>query len=100
MAVNREVESLRSSLEQALELVAPGGRIAVISYQSIEDAIVKNMFRRAAKGCECTLPPDECLCTGQPRIKALHRRVITPAPEEIAKNARSRSAKLRVVERI
>lgn len=100
MAVNQEAESLVSSLQQALRLAAPGGRIAVVAYQSREDAIVKNLFRRAAKGCRCELPPDECLCDTPPVVKLLHKRVIVPQEMEIAENPRSRSARLRIVERI
>ena len=99
-AVNSNTDSLKRSLAQALDLIRPGGRIAVVSFQSCEDAVVKNIFRRAARGCTCSLPPDECFCTGQPTIRLLHKGVITPGPEEIKHNPRSRSSKLRVVERI
>lgn len=100
MAVNREAGALESSLRQAMRLVAPCGRIAVVSYQSREDAIVKDLFRRAARGCRCELPPDECLCSNPPVIRLVNRKVIVPQEKEIAENPRSRSARLRIVERI
>lgn len=100
MAVNREAGSLESSLRQAMRLAAPGARIAVVSYQSREDAIVKDLFRRAARGCRCELPPDECMCSNPPVIKLLHKGVIVPQEMEIAENPRSRSARLRIAERI
>lgn len=99
--MNRNAECLRESLKQALNLIAPGGRIAVISYQSREDAIVKDIFRRAVKGCRCEMPPDSCMCGDKkPLARALHKSVITPGREEMRANPRSRSAKLRVVERM
>lgn len=100
MTVNREIECLRSSLEQAMALAAPGGRIAVLSYQGTEDKVVKDIFRRAVRGCTCTLPQDECICSGPPAAKYLHKGVITPSREETGSNPRSRSAKLRVIERL
>ncbi len=100
MAVNREEECLRDSLRQAICLIAVGGKIAVISYQGLEDGIVKDIFRRAAKGCSCELAPDECFCNGRPGVKYLHKGVITPSREEVEANPRARSAKLRVIERI
>jgi len=100
MVVNREAESLVSSLNQALRVVAVGGRIAVVSYQSREDAIVKNLFRRAARGCRCQQPPDECQCAFPATGKLVNKRVLVPAEKEIADNPRSRSARLRIIERI
>ena len=100
MTVNRELDVLRSSLEQAIDLAAPGGKVAVISYQSLEDRVVKNLFRRAARGCACELQPDECICNGKPVVKYAHRGVIVPSREEVERNPRARSAKLRIVERI
>lgn len=88
-------------MKQSLNLAAPGGRIAVISYQSREDAIVKDIFRRAVKGCTCEMPPDSCMCGSKiPMARYLHKGVIVPSREEVRANPRSRSAKLRVVERM
>lgn len=100
MAVNSEEERLIESLKQALGLVAVGGKIAVITWQGTEDRIVKDVFRRAAKGCSCELVPDECFCNGRPGVKYLHKGVVTPSREEVEANPRARSAKLRVIERI
>jgi len=78
----------------------PGGRMAVISFHSIEDRIVKHTFRDLGKSCVC--PPDMpiCKCGGSPRAKILTRKPIEPTSEEIEKNPPSRSAKLRVIEKI
>ncbi len=97
---NDELESLRECLPQAVELLLPGGRLAVISYHSLEDRIVKQFFRQEEKGCIC--PPEflECRCGRVPRLKVVTRRPVRSSPAEIVKNSRARSAKLRVAERI
>ncbi len=100
MEVNGELENLRRGIEQAIALLAPGGRLATISYHSLEDRLIKNMLRNEASGCIC--PPErlECECGHAPTLKLVSRRVIKPSPEEIRANPRSRSAKMRVAERI
>lgn len=97
---NDELESLRECLPQAVELLLPGGRLAVISYHSLEDRIVKQFFRQEEKGCIC--PPEfpECCCGRVSKLKVVTRRPVRPSPAEIVKNPRARSAKLRVAERI
>ena len=98
--VNEELNSLSYALEQSLEIVEKGGRIAVISYHSLEDRIVKNFFRKESKYCIC--PPNEpkCDCEHKPKIKIITKKPLVPSSNEIELNRRSRSAKLRVVERI
>ena len=98
--VNGELDVLRSGLEAAVRWLAPGGRIAVISYHSLEDRIVKDLFRKLSQGCTC--PPDlpVCVCGNKPVLKVLTRKPILPSSEEIQRNPRSRSAKLRIAERL
>ncbi|MEF2655997.1 MAG: 16S rRNA (cytosine(1402)-N(4))-methyltransferase RsmH [Eggerthellaceae bacterium] len=98
--VNGELDVLRSGLEAAIRWLAPGGRIAVISYHSLEDRIVKDVFRRMSQGCTC--PPDlpVCVCGNEPILRTVTRKPILPSSEEIQRNPRSRSAKLRVAQRL
>jgi 16S rRNA (cytosine1402-N4)-methyltransferase len=100
VAVNHEFDRIKQALEDAFFQLKPGGRMAVISFHSIEDRIVKHTFRDLGKTCVC--PPDMpiCKCGGSPRAKILTRKPIEPTSEEIEKNAPSRSAKLRVIEKI
>lgn len=98
--VNGELNVLRSGLEAAIRWLAPGGRLAVISYHSLEDRIVKDLFKQYSRGCIC--PPDlpVCVCGNKPVLKQVTRKPILPTEEEIERNPRSRSAKLRVVMRL
>ena len=98
--VNEELAHLQSVLEQAVEALQPGGRIAVLSYHSLEDRCVKQVFREAARGCIC--PPDlpVCGCGREPTLKILTPRGIRPAADERARNPRARSAALRVGQRL
>ena len=98
--VNGELDMLRSGLEAAIRWLAPGGRIAVISYHSLEDRIVKDTFKEYAKGCPC--PPDlpVCVCGNKPILEIITRKPIVPNAEEVARNPRSRSAKLRIAKRL
>jgi len=98
--VNGELEMLKSGLEASIRWLSSGGRIAVISYHSLEDRIVKRVFAENAQGCTC--PPDlpVCTCGDEPILRIRTRRAITPSAEEVAANPRSRSAKLRVAEKI
>ena len=98
--INEELNSLSKALEQSLEVVRVGGRIAVISYHSLEDRIVKNFFRNESKYCICLPNITECDCGHIPKIKIINKKPIIPSQNEIDSNKRSRSAKLRVVERI
>lgn len=100
IAVNKELENLRYVLGQATDILAPSGRLAVISFHSLEDRMVKQFFRRESASCIC--PPDVpiCVCDHTPRLRVLTRRPIVPSTREIRANSRSRSAKLRVAEKL
>lgn len=100
IAVNKEFEALEEGLEGALSLLVPQGRLAVITFHSLEDRIVKQFFRDESQSCVC--PPEQpiCTCNHKPRLRLVTRKVVKPSSEEIASNPRSRSAKLRVAERI
>lgn len=99
IAVNSELESLRLGLAAAIKLCVPGGVVAVISYHSLEDRIVKDMFRDMAAGCICAPEIPVCVCKHKPEVKILTRKPITPGEAELEENPRSRSAKLRAVEK-
>jgi len=99
-AVNREIEAIEEAVTASLGLLRKGGRLVVITYQSEEDRTVKELLRRASKGCRCELPPDECSCSNPPAARLVTRKVIMPSLEEVESNARSRSAKMRVAEAI
>lgn len=100
IAVNDELDSLERGLENALSLLAPGGRLAVISFHSLEDRIAKQFF--AARVGKCTCPPDlpKCVCKAKAEIRIITRRPIAPSADEIAENPRAQSAKLRVAEKL
>lgn len=97
---NRELEVLQDSLEGFIDFLNPGGRLCIITFHSLEDRIVKTVFR----GCEhpCTCPPDfpVCVCGRRPKGKAVTRKPILPGGEELSENKRSKSAKLRVFEKV
>jgi 16S rRNA (cytosine1402-N4)-methyltransferase len=100
MFLNRELEALRAGVPAALRVVKPNGKVLVISYQSQEDRIVKQVFNEAARACVC--PPEQpvCTCGGKPRFRVLTPKPISPTRNEIERNPRSRSAKLRAIEKI
>lgn len=100
ISVNGELENLQAGLDAALSLLRPGGRLAVISYHSLEDRIVKNYL--AHESAECVCPPGlpQCICGKSPALSIVNRRVIRPTADEIARNPRSRSARLRLATRI
>jgi 16S rRNA (cytosine1402-N4)-methyltransferase len=99
IAVNNELEHLESTLRQAVNILGYEGRLVVITYHSLEDRIVKQFMQHEAKDCIC--PPEAmvCNCHHTASLKLINRKVITPSVEEISRNPRSRSAKLRVAER-
>ena len=100
IAVNDELGSVEKVLPQAIESLAPGGRLAVISFHSLEDRLVKRYFRHESKDCICPPRQPICNCTHKAVIKELSRKPISPTEEEIRSNPRARSAKLRVVEKL
>ncbi len=99
IAVNRELEALEQVLPQAVQALAPGGRLVVIAFHSLEDRIVKEFFRRESRDCLC--PPRQPLCTCGHRatLHILTPKPVVPGAEEIARNSRARSARLRCAER-
>jgi 16S rRNA (cytosine1402-N4)-methyltransferase len=100
LEVNQELESLVKFLDDAIRMLVPKGRLAIISFHSGEDAIVKSVFRENARGCIC--PPNfpVCRCGKVPIVKIINSRPIVAGDEEIKANPRSRSAKLRIIEKI
>ena len=99
-AVNDELSNIQRGLEGAVEALGSGGRIAVISYHSLEDRIVKNTLRRMASDCVCPPSLPYCDCGHAPTVRIINRRVIKPSREEVLENPRSRSARLRIAERL
>lgn len=100
IAVNDELGSLEAVLPQAVELLAPGGRLAVISFHSLEDRIVKRFFQGEQRGCICPPELPVCVCGRSPRLRVLTRHPVVAGAEELAANPRARSAKLRVAMRV
>ncbi|EKD49487.1 MAG: hypothetical protein ACD_63C00125G0005 [uncultured bacterium] len=100
IAVNDELNELKKVLPKALTLLDRGGRMVVISFHSIEDRIVKDFFKLEKKNCICPDVLPICRCNHRSRVRIITRKPVVPAPDEIVKNPRSRSAKLRCVEKI
>ena len=100
IAVNDELGSVEKAMQAAIPLLNPGGRLAVITFHSLEDRIVKNAMAEASKGCTC--PPNfpVCVCGRKPQVKLISRKPIVASDEELEVNPRSRSAKLRVCEKL
>ena len=99
IAVNGELDALPPMLTAATECLAPGGRLAVITFHSLEDRIVKRTLQGLARGCTC--PPNfpVCVCGNRPKVRLVNRKPIVSSPEELEENPRARSAKLRVAEK-
>jgi 16S rRNA (cytosine1402-N4)-methyltransferase len=100
IAVNRELDSIEQVLPQAVESLAPGGRLAVISFHSLEDRIVKQFFRRESRDCICPPRQPVCTCGHKAGLTEITRRPIRPSEAETAQNPRARSSRLRVAEKI
>ena len=98
--VNNELLNLYQAISSGTECLKPGGRFSIISFHSLEDGIVKNGFRSIEKGCICPADMPVCTCGQNPRLRVITRKPVSPSPEEIEINPRSRSAKLRTAERI
>jgi len=100
IAVNEELANLTLALDQTLGLLGHGGRLVVISYHSLEDAIVKNFLRREARDCICSPETPVCVCGHKATLRPVTRGVLRPHAAEVAINPRSRSARLRAAERL
>lgn len=100
IAVNDELNSVAQAMERAIPLLNPGGRLAVITFHSLEDRIVKNAMASAAKGCTCPPSFPVCVCGKKPKVKIITRKPIVSGEEELFRNPRARSAKLRICEKI
>ena len=100
IAVNDELGCVERMLSQAVPRLNPGGRLAVITFHSLEDRMVKTGLAGLARGCVC--PPDfpVCVCGRTPKVKLVHKKPVLPSPEEVADNPRARSAKLRTAEKL
>lgn len=99
IAVNDELNELRRGLPALLGQLAPGGRLAVITFHSVEDRIVKEFFRKESRGCVCPPELPECRCGHQAQLAVITKHVVTPSAGEQQSNPRSRSAKLRVIQK-
>lgn len=97
---NAELDSLEHGLEWSIDLLRTGGRIAVLSYHSLEDRMVKQFFRDAAQGCICPRDLPVCVCGRKPKLKVLTSKPVRPSEGEVAENPRSDSARMRVAEKL
>lgn len=98
--VNRELDVLKQTLPSTLEFLKPGGRIVVIAYHSLEDRIVKQFFKYAESDCICPQELPQCVCDKEQELKILTKNIVTASDDEISRNSRARSAKLRAAERV
>ena len=100
IAVNDELGSVEQVMRDAIPCLNPGGRLAIITFHSLEDRIVKNGMANAAKGCTCPPSFPVCVCGKKPQVKLISRKPIVSTQEELDRNPRARSAKLRVCEKV
>ena len=98
--VNGELDVIEPAIRDSVRLLKPGGRIAIITFHSLEDRIVKQAFASLAQGCTCPRSFPVCVCGNRPTVKVVTRKPILPSAEELEQNPRSRSAKLRVAEKL
>ncbi len=98
--VNGELDVIAPTIREAVSMLRPGGRIAIITFHSLEDRIVKQTFGELASGCTCPKSFPVCVCGKKPTVKILTKKPILPSQEELAENQRSHSAKLRVIEKL
>ena len=98
--VNSELDVIEPAIRGAVRMLKPGGRIAIITFHSLEDRIVKQTFADLARGCDCPKNFPICVCGKKPILKQINKKPILPTKEELEENPRSRSAKLRVAERL
>jgi 16S rRNA (cytosine1402-N4)-methyltransferase len=100
IAVNNELQALETGLQAACDMLRRGGRMCVISFHSLEDRIVKTMFKRWAQGCICPRDLPVCACGCNPQVRIITRKAVRPGRAELDENARARSAKLRAAEKL
>ena len=100
IAVNDELGALDEAIDAALDVLAPGGRLVVLSYHSLEDRLVKQRLREEARGCICPPRQPVCTCGRMPRVRIVTPRPVRAGAEELRGNPRARSARLRVAERL
>ena len=98
--VNEELLSIPPAIEAAVEKLSVGGRMAIITFHSLEDRLVKQKFASLASGCTCPREFPVCICNNKPKVKNVNKKPITASDEELEINPRSRSAKLRVAEKL
>lgn len=100
IAVNGELDNLKETLENLIEMLKPGGKICIISFHSLEDRIVKSVFKEKSLGCVCPPSFPKCVCNHIPSIKIITKKPIVASEQELKQNSRSASAKLRIAEKI
>ena len=100
IVVNRELDVLERGLEAAIRWLNPGGRVCVISYHSLEDRIVKHIFQEMSRGCTCPPELPVCVCGNVPTLRVITRKPLVASADEVKRNPRARSAKIRVAERL
>lgn len=100
IAVNGELDAIAPAIESAAKLLNPGGRLVIISFQSLEDRIVKQTYKKLSEGCTCPKSLPICVCGHKPTVKILTGKPILPSERELEENPRSRSAKLRIAEKL
>ena len=98
--VNAELDVIAPAIKSAVGMLRPGGRIAIITFHSLEDRIVKQIFASLASGCTCPKDFPVCVCGKRPTVKVISRKPVLPSKEELEENPRSRSAKLRIAEKL
>jgi 16S rRNA (cytosine1402-N4)-methyltransferase len=100
IAVNHELENVEAGIHEAMKILRPGGRLAIISYQSLEDRIAKHTLARESRGCICPPRTPQCICGHVATMRLVTKHSVISSKEEVSKNFRSRSARLRVAERL
>lgn len=98
--VNKELDVLSSTIPKIVKMIKPGGRIAIITFHSLEDRIVKNIFRELNTGCICPSDFPVCVCNHKRSLKLINRKPIIASNKELRQNPRSKSAKLRIAEKV
>jgi 16S rRNA (cytosine1402-N4)-methyltransferase len=98
--VNKELSVIAPAIDSAVKLLNQGGRLAILTFHSLEDRMVKQTFAAAAKGCTCPRNFPVCVCGNKPKLKIITNKPLLPSQEELAENSRSHSAKLRIAEKL